>query len=591
MGSIVSILTRSAPIRTGLAQQMLAAAPHRGSDYVVTEFGNCILGVSNRADFVDSTLSNRDHLMAVFSGKLDNAAELHKMLCERGHRPASTEPAEITVSAFEAFGSEAPNRMRGTFAAIVTDGRQLWCFRDHLGLKSLFYRDDPKGFFVATEAKQIIAGAALRREPNIEALEDIFYGRRKEEKTCALQGVDRLPQATTLAVTIDKPSASRRYWRPAELLETVRLSPADVGEKFSQLFAQAVGRSLTGEDVISLSGGIDSPAVAAFAAPQYLKLKGRPLPALSAVFPDLPAVDESAYIKLIVEYLGMDLHTYRIQAGILDDVQHWCNLLDGPIPTVAIPEIHENYALARQFGYRNILTGELAEFVIFFHFHVLAHLLTEGRWKALWSLIATELRRGKSRRALLEQLILSLTPGWYLRLRSRDLPKPIPDWLDRCDERNRRDLAPPARKRWSAQQLAALKGSTIMMDADELCAAVSGVTVRRPFVDIDLWEFFLSMPAEVKFPDLRSKTLVRTLLRGKLPDAILDRRDKTVFNDHMMAQVDYRILRRFLVSPNHEVKGVDYRRLAAHIEREDFTLVDWVWANTLVRVHAFLSLW
>ena len=35
-----------------------------------------------------------------------------------------------------------------------------------------------------------------------------------------------------------------------------------------------------------------------------------------------------------------------------------------------------------------------------------------------------------------------------------------------------------------------------------------GVDVRRPFVDVDLWEFFLSLRAEVKFPDTRSKTLV-----------------------------------------------------------------------------------
>jgi hypothetical protein len=115
--------------------------------------------------------------------------------------------------------------------------------------------------------------------------------------------------------------------------------------------------------------------------------------------------------------------------------------------------------------------------------------------------------------------------------------------------------------------------------------------VRRPFADIDLWEFFLSLPAEIKYPDLRSKTLVRRLLRGRIPDRILDRRDKTLFNDHVMSQVDYPVLRQFLLEPEHRVRGVDYERLAERLEREDFNLVDWRWAYDLVRVHAFLHRW
>jgi asparagine synthase (glutamine-hydrolysing) len=81
------------------------------------------------------------------------------------------------------------------------------------------------------------------------------------------------------------------------------------------------------------------------------------------------------------------------------------------------------------------------------------------------------------------------------------------------------------------------------------------------------------------------------LLRGKLPDMILDRRDKTFFDDHIMSQVDYPTLRQFLVAPNHHINGVDYQRLAAHIEREDFNLIEWYWAKDLARIHAFLSLW
>ena len=409
----------------------------------------------------------------------------------------------------------------------------------------------------------------------------------------------RIPPATVLNVDEKGTITQHRFWNPASLLETARFTSAEISDRFSELFAQAVGRSLTGEDVISLSGGIDSPAVAAFAAPQHLQRTGQPISALSMVFPDLPKVDERAYIEVVAQHHGIKLHTYQIRARVLDDLMHWCSLLDGPVPRTAIPEISENYGLARQLGFRNILTGELAEFLFTFRRHTLGHLLAHRRWRALMQLALMERRRGVAWKKIGQQVLAPLVPGrlaiWYLHTRGLDNPNRIPDWLDRrkVNERApyRSDLLQPARSRWSGFQLIAFNGCTITMDAGDLCAALNGVTVRRPFADIDLWEFFLSLPAEDKFPDLGVKTLVRRLLRGKVPDPILDRRDKTFFDDHSMAQVNYPLFRQFLVEPDHRIDGVDYRRLSARLDCEDFTLIDWLWANDLVRIHAFLSLW
>lgn len=598
MGSIVAVLRRKLPPGVEFAETMLAAAPHRGSEYGFRECGSAVLGVSNKSDFVDSTISREGELMAAFSGKLDNAVDLIDSVTQKGYAPASAGAADVVVSAFKAFGPEAPNHMRGVFAGVVTDGRQMWCFRDHVGLKPLYFRDEARGFFVASEAKQIVAGAGLRREPDLDALERILFGKRSDEIPCALHGVNHVMQAHTYAVTIDSAPLRQAYWHPERLLESGRFTADETRERFTEVFDQAVARSLTGEDVVSLSGGVDSPAVAAFAAPQHLRLTGRPLSALSAVFPDFPKVDESRYIRLITEYLGMNLHTYQIRTTALDDVKKWCELLDGPVPTIMVPEIHENYALARRLGFRNILTGELAEYVIGLRAHVVGHLLLHGRLKGLWRLIRREVEKGASRKALVWALVTPFMPGrawnFYMHARGRDQRRWIPDWVNHrkvVDAPYRPDLLVPAQRRWSTQQLIAFQGATLLDPADELCAELSGVTVRRPFVDVDLWEFFLSLPAEVKFPDLRSKTLVRSFLRGRLPDAILDRRDKTAFDDHLMAQVDYRTLKRWLVQPKHPIAGVDYRRLADRIERQDLNVFDWLWASTLIRVHAFLSLW
>jgi hypothetical protein len=117
------------------------------------------------------------------------------------------------------------------------------------------------------------------------------------------------------------------------------------------------------------------------------------------------------------------------------------------------------------------------------------------------------------------------------------------------------------------------------------------VDVRRPFVDVDLWEFFLSLRAEVKYPDTRRKTLVKRCLRGRVPDAILDRRDKTVFGEHLLTHADYDVMRHYIADPPHRIAGVDYRRLAERLDQGGFTLWEYCWARDLTSAHAFLANW
>jgi len=401
-----------------------------------------------------------------------------------------------------------------------------------------------------------------------------------------------------LAVNGTGAAVVRRYWNPGALLETGRYSAGELSERFQALMGQAVARCLTGRDAVLLSGGVDSPAVASFAAPEFRRRTNRHLGALSAVFPDLPAVDERQWIELVAGKFEMDLHTYRPQARALDDVEEWCRVVRSPVPILYIPEVADNHRRAHALGYTNLLTGDFAEFVFGSPMHLVSHLLTRLRLPALVAVLKQERWRGVGWATLGGQMLGTFVPGrlanWYLHQRGLDAPQRIPDWLDA--ERVyqlpwRNDLLPPGHLRWKRIQHAGLEGSTITMEGDEICGAVTGVTVRRPFADVDLWEFFLSLPAEIKFPDLRFKTLAKQLLRGRVPDAILDRRRKTVFDDHVMTQVDYPALRRLLAEPRHRVGGVDYRRLAERIARQDLNRFDWHWAQDLARIHAFLNAW
>lgn len=599
MGTIAAILYKSVAVEPDRVRNMVASARHLSSgDSTVKVVGSCVLAVANACDALDSVVSSEGPWMAAFTGKLDNVPETVELLEKRGFRPASANPADLVVAAFQAFGVSAPSRLRGPFAAILTNGSELWCFRDQLGWRPLHYRDEPTRFVVATAPRQVVAGAGIRNEPDLDVLEKLYYGRLTKDSPAALKGVQRLPQATVLSVDSSGRVALQPYWHPAELLETARFRDAEVGDRFAEVFGRAVARSLTGEDVVSLSGGIDSPAVAGFAAPLFRELTGRPLPALSTVYPDHPKVDESRYIELAARYLGMELHTFVPGAGPWVDILHWSTVFDGPIPTLALGEVADYYHRARELGYRNVLGGDIAEAVFNLNRHVVGHLVTRGRWKALLTMSRTLRSQGTSLAGLAKYMIAPFIPGrlavWYAHERGLDFPQRLPHWVSAAKANEvpfRQDLARPGRDRWTGIQLYPFEGTSLTLEAGEACALLCGATSRSPFADVDVIEFFLSLPAEIKFPDMQSKTLMRRMLRGRVPDEILDRRDKTVFGQYTMSHIDYGALRSFLVNPATRIAGVDYEALASRIERQDFTLVDYVWTNDLLRIHAFLSQW
>jgi asparagine synthase (glutamine-hydrolysing) len=589
VGSLAVFRSVQGPAERTALERALRAAPHRGDQHQVLVSGSVGLGVSNDPSRPDAWATARNGKAAVVTGSLDDLAEL----------PGSgQEPAEMVLAAFDVWGRQAPARLRGVFAGAWTDGKELVVFRDHLGLAPLFHREDRDCFVAATEGKQVAAGAGIEREPDVESVEAMFFGRFDARRTM-LRGVDRFPRASAATVATGRPAEFTRYWDPERLLETARIGLPEARERLAELVERAVARTLTGADAISLSGGIDSPAIAAFAAPETLESTGEPLLAVSSVYPEDPGVDESRWIELVSDYLDLRLHSYTPSSRPLDDVEHWVDVLDGPVDTMSIPELAENYTLARKLGAGNVLTGEMAEWVFTFGQHLIGHLVLHGRLGAALAWTRDQRARGAPWRIIAKRagpsLVSPRLAHGYRRLRRREDFRQLPSWVDRevaGSPGPRPDLARPARRRWLEHQLDPLVGvGAYSFDADALCAAVCGVHVRRPLVDVDLWEFVLSLPAEVKFPDAVPKSLLRESLRGRLPDELLDRTDKTFFNAFALRTADYDGIRRLALDSELRIHGVDYELLAAKVEARNMEVVELLWAYDLARAHAFLGLW
>jgi len=56
-----------------------------------------------------------------------------------------------------------------------------------------------------------------------------------------------------------------------------------------------------------------------------------------------------------------------------------------------------------------------------------------------------------------------------------------------------------------------------------------GLESRVPFLDHPLVEFAATIPADIKFPGGRMKSLLKEVFKNKIPEKVLNRRDKMGF--------------------------------------------------------------
>src|ERR1043166_7593402 len=190
MGSIAAYLNTSSAPDPRVVERMFDAAPHRGPRRIIQVHGRCAIGVSFSDEAIDASIATRDGVTAVVCGRIDNLAEL----APPADGAPDRSPAEAVLTAFRGAGDHAPNALRGVFAGILTDGSWLKAFRDHVGFEPLFYRNEGTEIYMASEAKQIVAGAGIPREPDRTVVDGMLFDNYTDETFCALRGVRGAPQ-------------------------------------------------------------------------------------------------------------------------------------------------------------------------------------------------------------------------------------------------------------------------------------------------------------------------------------------------------------------------------------------------------------
>lgn len=360
-----------------------------------------------------------------------------------------------------------------------------------------------------------------------------------------LAGVHQLPAAHHLDFDLAAGTAPqpRRYW-DIDLDARVELPFDAAASRLREMFLESVSLHLRSDVRVgtALSGGIDSSAIVM--AMRRLEGERLDLHAVSYIADD-PQISEERWIDLVADAAGAQVHRTRPEAHDLTaDLERLIDIQGEPFGSTSIYAQHRVFGAARAAGLRVMLDGQGADELLGGYRSYLAAriaaLLRQGRLDEATRLLGAARGlpglRGRDVLIALGHLVLPATVHRLARrFAGRDLS---PAWLD-SDWFLRRGVALhspfPAAKRRDALREALYNtlvttSLPMLLRFEDRNSMAHSIESRVPFLTPQIARFILALPqSHIVANDGTSKAVFRRAMRGIVPDAILDRRDKIGF--------------------------------------------------------------
>ena len=483
-----------------------------------------------------------------FNGMIYNFREVRAELEKLGHAFETTCDTEVILYAYRQWGADCLKRLNGMFAFAIFDQRtkQLFMARDRLGVKPLHYARVSDGSIIfGSELKTLLANPLLRREPNIQAVDDYLAFGYVPDQTSLVKGVKKLPAGHYLLLEQGKPEPQPvRYW-DMDFSQRHQASAADLEEELVSLLKKSVGSRMVADVPLGafLSGGVDSSTVVAMLAEQ-----SRQAVKTCSIGFDQQSLDETDYAKRIAKRFQTDHRERIVAADDFDLIDILADHFDEPfadasaLPTYRVCELaRENVTVA--------LSGDGAdEAMAGYRRHVFHH--AEERVRALiphsfrgpvlgWMGSIYPKADWAPRPLRAKSTLLSLarsgvegyaeavgvtTPSQRQSIYSDAMKGNLAGYQGETQMIDLMDNA-PARDGLDQAQYADMKlwlPGDILTKVDRTSMAVS-LEAREPLLDYRLMEFAAKLPTNLRVRKGQGKYLLKKSMERYLPDEILYR--------------------------------------------------------------------
>lgn len=515
--------------------------------------GHRRLSIIDLADAAGQPMSNENgSVRIVFNGEIYNHAEIRRELELTGayHWKTDHSDTEVIVHAFEHWGIDCLQRLRGMFAIAIWDDRtkQLWLIRDRLGEKPLYYSMHNGRLTFASEIKALLKDPQQKRVVNEEALFHYLSFLTTPAPFTLFEGINKLPCGSWLRIGLDGTVEEQRYWDVLDHTESLQGEAEEVvaarllGELKGSVRMRKVGDVPVG---VFLSGGVDSSTNAVL----FAEGDGQQVKTFSIGYEGNYSSyqNELVYAKRVADQVHADHHetllTFEDLRGFLPEM---IRLQDEPIADPVCFPVYFVSKLARDNGVIVCQVGEGADELFCGYPGWATSLKLQGYSDLPFSSVVKRLglavmrlfgkernfsyewlRRGCENQPIFWGGAEGFTESHKAKLLSTRLQKQLnglSSWavIEPIRERFLKKAKDPSWLNWMTYlDLNFRLPELLLMRVDKMSMGVS-LEGRVPFLDHKLVEFALSIPAAMKTRG-GLKHILKKAVRGTIPDEIIDR--------------------------------------------------------------------
>jgi len=528
----------------------------RGLELVRSNHGTVAIG-QTRLSIIDLSYGGHQPMTSaggtltiVFNGEIYNYRELREELRRSGCVFQTHSDTEVLLNAWATWGRECLERLEGMFAFAIYDRKSevLTCVRDAFGIKPLFIRSDESCFLFASEQRAIRRLCSDDPSPDLQsAYNYLVHGTYDSGPRTFLEGVRHLPPGSLIEVDVRTNTVSppETWWR-APVAATSMLSFGQAVEATREQFLTNIRLHLRSDVPLgaALSGGVDSAAVVC--AMRHVD-RSADIYTFSYIADD-PRLSEEQWVDLVNYSVGATPHKVRLGAqDLARDLDALIRAQGEPFGSTSIYAQYAIFRCAHEQKIKVTLEGQGADELLAgydgYPGQRMLSLFEKGRMsEAVRFARSANAWPGRSqRRAWMELVRLLLPDGPYSSFRKalgRDFR---PRWLNTTileragvefsEQRTPRDDRHRGRR--VIEQLAynlQMRGLPHLLRHGDRNAMAFSIEGRVPFLTLPMAKLLLSLPENYLVSNGgETKRVFRAAMRGIVPDAILDRRDKTGF--------------------------------------------------------------
>lgn len=258
--------------RENTIHKMTEVITHRGPDSDGFFMDNYIAMGFRRLSIIDlengdQPITNEDgNLVLTYNGEIYNYKELKKELEELGHRFGTTSDSEVLVHAFEEWGEDMFDKLRGMFAFAIynKETKAVFLARDFFGIKPLHYTLIGDDLCYASEIKSILEHPDFTKRFNEKALDAYLSFQYVPQPMTFFKDVYCLLPGHFMWFR-DGVVETQRYFEP-RFKPDMEMTENEAVDKIEKVFEDSVNAHKIADVEVGcfLSSGVDSSYVATY---------------------------------------------------------------------------------------------------------------------------------------------------------------------------------------------------------------------------------------------------------------------------------------------------------------------------------------